>query len=109
MLSREKTEFVKRQAQLTSGYDKDQFCSDPVTKAKVEFPESLIGRAKVNFDMYSGYVPISDAPDYLFYWFFSSQDGNEDAPLVIWTNGKLRGYNCLEQCNFKKINNLDNF
>lgn len=67
---------------------KDVFCDKPVSKAKVVFPESLIGRARVNFDMYSGYVNVSSAPDYLFYWYFSSQDKNPEAPLVIWTNGK---------------------
>jgi carboxypeptidase C (cathepsin A) len=66
---------------------KDSFCSTPVTKGKVEFPDSLVGRAQINFDMYSGYVNISSSPDYLFYWFFSSQDGKADAPLIIWTNG----------------------
>jgi len=65
----------------------DEFCSDPVTKAKVEFPDSLAGRAQIDYEMYSGYVQISSAPDYLFYWFFSSQDGNSTAPLIIWTNG----------------------
>ena len=69
--------------------EKDSFCSDPVSKAKVEFPDNLVGRAQINFDMYSGYVNISTAPDYLFYWFFSSQDGDASAPLIIWTNGKL--------------------
>ncbi|KAJ1432502.1 Alpha/Beta hydrolase protein [Ochromonadaceae sp. CCMP2298] len=66
---------------------KDAFCSEPVSKGKVEFPESLAGRAGVDFDMYSGYVPISDSPDYLFYWFFGAQDANASAPLIIWTNG----------------------
>lgn len=66
---------------------KDSFCETPVSKGKVNFPDSLVGRAKINFDMYSGYVGISNAPDYLFYWFFTSQDNNADAPLIIWTNG----------------------
>lgn len=66
---------------------RDTFCSTPVTKGKVEFPDSLAGRGQINFDMYSGYVNISTAPDYLFYWFFSTQDGNSSAPLIIWTNG----------------------
>lgn len=69
------------------GLGRDQFCDDPVAKAKVELPDSLAGRANTNFDMYSGYVNISSAPDYLFYWFFGTQDGNPDAPLIIWTNG----------------------
>ena len=30
---------------------------------------------------------MSSAPDYLFYWFAGSADGNSDAPLIIWTNG----------------------
>lgn len=67
---------------------KDNFCAAPVAKGKVNFPESLIGRAKAeDMDMYSGYVNISSAPDYLFYWYFSSRDGNSSAPLIIWTNG----------------------
>jgi len=67
--------------------NRDAFCDDPVAKEKVIFPDSLAGRANTNFDMYSGYVNISSSPDYLFYWFFETQDGNPDAPLVIWTNG----------------------
>jgi carboxypeptidase C (cathepsin A) len=65
------------------------FCSTPVAKGKVNFPDQMVGRSSnSNFDMYSGYVNISTAPDYLFYWFFSTKDGNDDAPLIIWTNGK---------------------
>jgi cathepsin A (carboxypeptidase C) len=60
-----------------------------VSKGKVQFPDSIAGRANINFDMYSGYVNITSAPDYLFYWFFSTQDGNANAPLIIWTNGKF--------------------
>ncbi len=65
------------------------FCDSPVSKGKVTFPQSIAGRASVvdKMEMYSGYVKISSAPDYLFYWFFSSQDQNTSAPLVIWTNG----------------------
>ena len=78
------------------------------------FPDSLAGRAKINYDMYSGvyftgptilgcllllvyslspihhftgYVNVTAAPDYLFYWFFGTADGNKEAPLIIWTNG----------------------
>ena len=44
------------------------YCDDPVQKAKVEFPEDLVGRAAgaggLNFDMHSGYVNVTDAPDY---------------------------------------------
>ncbi|RYY77468.1 hypothetical protein EON63_18685 [archaeon] len=47
----------------------DNFCSNPVSKAPVKFPDSLAGRANINFNMYSGYVNITDAPDYLFYWY----------------------------------------
>lgn len=59
-----------------------------MSKEKVVFPDSLAGRARINFDMYSGYVNITSAPDYYFYWFFGTQDKNENAPLIIWTNGK---------------------
>lgn len=70
------------------------FCDSPVSKGKVTFPQSIAGRASVvnKMEMYSGYVKISSAPDYLFYWFFSSQDQNTSAPLVIWTNGDFDKY-----------------
>ena len=70
------------------------YCDDPVQKAKVEFPEDLVGRAAgaggLNFDMHSGYVNVTDAPDYLFYWLFEADMDAEaaaDAPLIVWTNG----------------------
>jgi cathepsin A (carboxypeptidase C) len=66
---------------------RDSFCSSPVSKQKVSFPNSIAGRAKINYDMYSGYVNITSAPDYYFYWFFGTQDGNPNAPLIVWTNG----------------------
>lgn len=71
-----------------------KYCDAPVAKAPVTFPDSIIGRAlsASKFEMYSGYVKISDSPDYLFYWFFSTQDNNPNAPLVIWTNGILSAY-----------------
>lgn len=83
------------QARLTVGSDhevsyettKDTFCTSPVSKGAVKFPDSLAGRAKINFDMFSGYVPISTAPDYLFYWFFGSQSSPSTDPLIVWTNG----------------------
>ena len=77
--------FDKRR--MSSAY---KFCDSPVAKGKVTFPDSIAGRASVinKIEMFSGYVQISNAPDYLFYWFFSSQDQNASAPLVIWTNGK---------------------
>lgn len=65
---------------------KDSFCSNPVVKEKVQFPDSLAGRAKIDYEMYSGYINVT-SEDYLFYWFFGTADGNEEAPLVIWTNG----------------------
>lgn len=70
---------------LTAG--KDVFCSSPVSKAPVKFPDNLAGRAQIDFDMFSGYVNISSSPDYLFYWFFASRDKPETDPLIVWTNG----------------------
>ena len=64
------------------------FCTSPKRKEKVVFPDSIAGRAKINYDMYSGYMNVTSSPDYLFYWFFSTKDKNPDAPLIIWTNGK---------------------
>lgn len=63
------------------------YCSNPTRKDKVIFPDNLAGRAQVSFDMYSGYINVTTAPDYLFYWFFENQDKNVSAPLIIWTNG----------------------
>ncbi len=74
-------------AEVAANNGRDTFCSNPTPKAKVNFPDKFIGRAKVEFEMYSGYINVTTAPDYLFYWFFSSRDGNPNAPLIIWTNG----------------------
>jgi carboxypeptidase C (cathepsin A) len=60
---------------------KGSFCSEPIAKRKVDFPESIVGRAPMPFDMYSGYVNVT-TEDWLFYWYFESADGNKDAPLV---------------------------
>jgi len=65
----------------------DSFCKNPVTKERVTFPDSLAGRAHITYDIYSGYIPVSTSPDYLFYLFYGSRDHNPDAPLVIFTNG----------------------
>lgn len=65
---------------------RDTFCSNPVVKEKVKFPDSLAGRAQIDYEMYSGYINVT-SEDFLFYWFFETADGNADAPLVIWTNG----------------------
>jgi hypothetical protein len=68
--------------EMESGPDRrDSFCSNPVAKKKVDFPDSLIGRAPITFDMYSGYVNVT-SEDWLYYWYFESADGNKDAPLV---------------------------
>jgi cathepsin A (carboxypeptidase C) len=68
---------------VRSGND---FCTMPVVKERVAFPASVAGRATVDYEMYSGYINVT-SEDWLFYWFFGTADGNEDAPLVIWTNG----------------------
>ena len=62
----------------------DKFCSTPISKGKVNFPDNIAGRAQINFDMYSGYVNVTSAPDYLFYWFHTTKDNNPDAPLIVW-------------------------
>ena len=66
--------------------DSGGFCANPVEKGPLEFPEWLAGRAKVDFDMWAGYVPVTKE-DWLYYLFFETADHNKDAPLVIWTNG----------------------
>lgn len=68
-------------------YGRDTFCTTPAQKEKVSFPEKFVGRGKIDFDMYSGYVNVTSAPDYLFYWFFGTRDKSDTAPLIIWTNG----------------------
>lgn len=65
----------------------DTFCEKPVSKEKVIFPDSLAGRAHITYDIYSGYVPVSTSPDYLYYLFYGTKDGNPNAPLIIFTNG----------------------
>ena len=74
------TQLQYTEGRLTSGLDypnkqleednvlrKDSFCDTPIAKQKVEFPESLIGRAHVDFDMFSGYV------NYLSHFIFCSR------------------------------------
>ncbi|EFA81762.1 peptidase S10 family protein [Heterostelium album PN500] len=37
---------------------------------------------------YSGFFQVNETYDQnLFYWFFESQDGNKDAPVVLWLQG----------------------
>mmetsp|Transcript_52363 Transcript_52363/g.103980 ORF Transcript_52363/g.103980 Transcript_52363/m.103980 type:complete len:490 (+) Transcript_52363:48-1517(+) len=71
----------------------DTYCTEPVAKGKVVFPDSLAGRTVQNYDMYSGYVNIT-TQDWLFYWFFEADasaveaySDPADVPLIIWTNG----------------------
>ncbi|CAK5015127.1 unnamed protein product [Meloidogyne enterolobii] len=40
---------------------------------------------KPNFKQYSGYLDVSDK-DSLFYWLITSQNNNENAPLIVWFN-----------------------
>jgi carboxypeptidase C (cathepsin A) len=65
-------------------------CDTPVSKAKVVFPQNLVGRSKYNdgYTMYSGYVPVTDE-DWLFYWFFEQTNATASAkgPLMLWSNG----------------------
>jgi carboxypeptidase C (cathepsin A) len=60
-------------------------CSAPVQKARVHFPESIVGRAKGD-QGWSGYVNVTEH-DHLFYWFFEAQANASTAPLVFWSNG----------------------
>lgn len=62
------------------------WCESPIKKAPVNFPESLVGRADVTFDMFSGYVNVTKN-DFLYYWLTMAADNNPDAPLIVWTNG----------------------
>lgn len=81
------SQHVEREPSVGLESQAAKFCSSPVSKEKVVFPDSLAGRAKINFEMYSGYVNVTTAPDYLFYWFFGAQNNADTAPLIIWTNG----------------------
>jgi len=62
------------------------WCDNPIAKAPVNFPASIVGRAEINYDMFSGYVNVT-SNDFLFYWLTTAVDKNPKAPLVIWTNG----------------------
>lgn len=67
----------------------DNYCDAPIAKAKVKFPEAIAGRSKYanQYDMFSGYVNVTEQ-DWLFYWFFESTASNpEDVPLIVWSNG----------------------
>jgi len=62
------------------------YCTTPVQKAAVVFPDSLDGRAPHKFNMFSGYVNVT-SQDWLFYWFVENANQDPKAPLLIWTNG----------------------
>mmetsp|Transcript_37263 Transcript_37263/g.48193 ORF Transcript_37263/g.48193 Transcript_37263/m.48193 type:complete len:471 (+) Transcript_37263:18-1430(+) len=72
--------------------DSVTYCDEPVVKEQVIFPDSLAGRTNQNYDMFSGYINITEQ-DWLFYWFFEADstsvnyDNPDDIPLIIWTNG----------------------
>lgn len=78
-------DYKSRSEEQASG-GKDSFCPSPVDKQKVVFPDSIAGRAQVDFDMYSGYVNVT-SQDWLFYWLFEAADADPNAPLILWTNG----------------------
>eukprot|EP01047_Picozoa_sp_COSAG01_P100091 COSAG01_NODE_29998_length_625_cov_1.342205_1_plen_159_part_00 len=62
-------------------------CEQPVARAPVRFPASLVGRAPHTFDMSSGYINVT-AQDYLFYWLHGPQiEGGADTPIILWSNG----------------------
>eukprot|EP01065_Artemidia_motanka_P012137 TRINITY_DN1663_c0_g1_i1.p1 TRINITY_DN1663_c0_g1~~TRINITY_DN1663_c0_g1_i1.p1 ORF type:complete len:501 (+),score=190.55 TRINITY_DN1663_c0_g1_i1:74-1504(+) len=56
-------------------------------------PDQLRAASKVdpqigNFTSYSGYFTTDKtAKNHMFFWHFPSQDGNADAPLLIWLQG----------------------
>eukprot|EP00041_Stephanoeca_diplocostata_P017087 m.340016 g.340016 ORF g.340016 m.340016 type:complete len:676 (-) comp20589_c1_seq3:342-2369(-) len=62
-------------------------CSSPPLRANVNFPESLVGTCHINYDMHSGYIPVTPT-DFLFYWHFGPKEAPiADAPVIFWTNG----------------------
>ena len=80
----------ERELRARTAADPTTYCDAPVAKGQVTFPESLAGRTTQNFDMFSGYVNVTEQ-DWLFYWFFEADnkttDGGDDVPLIVWTNG----------------------
>jgi len=65
---------------------------------------------KVDFRMFSGYVPVGDNKRALFYWFVESEQDPDNAPLILWTNGGpgcsgLSGF-LTEQGPFRPAQNL---
>ena len=92
-LGHEQWRFLKRRGRnLDEHQQNSKHCRHPLTKRKVKWPESLVGRAgKLNFDTYSGYIKVTveeeEEPEYLFYLFYTSQDQDPNAPLIVWLNG----------------------
>lgn len=86
LTSLERSEQPSTRSLRTKAPRKPKFCSDPVAKAEVKFPEHLIGRAKHDFGMFSGYVPVTEQ-DWIFYWFAQAKQDKEDTPIIFWTNG----------------------
>eukprot|EP00038_Savillea_parva_P014774 m.12076 g.12076 ORF g.12076 m.12076 type:complete len:658 (+) comp2906_c0_seq1:53-2026(+) len=65
-----------------------QQCSQPPPHRRVvTFPDSLVGRCNINYNMTSGYIPVTST-DYLFYWHFGpKEDAGPQTPVIFWTNG----------------------
>lgn len=62
-------------------------CASPPLRATVNFPESLVGTCNINYEMHSGYIPVTST-DFLFYWHFGPKEASTaDAPVIFWTNG----------------------
>src|SRR5690242_12613226 len=53
-----------------------------VAHASNYFPCLQNGKCEANY-----LPPFHDRPNKLFYWYFSSEDGNARAPLILWLQG----------------------
>eukprot|EP00039_Didymoeca_costata_P030617 m.30572 g.30572 ORF g.30572 m.30572 type:complete len:679 (+) comp8212_c0_seq1:116-2152(+) len=63
-----------------------QACSNPTRVADVKFPDKIIGTCHVNYQIKSGYMPVSHG-EFLFYIYVSPKRMVDDAPVIMWTNG----------------------
>lgn len=61
---------------------------NPTPRSRVNFPDHIVGRCNINYDMDSGYIPVgSNKDEFLFYIHFGPKNRDSNAPVIFWTNG----------------------
>eukprot|EP01116_Phalansterium_solitarium_P008793 TRINITY_DN2275_c0_g1_i1.p1 TRINITY_DN2275_c0_g1~~TRINITY_DN2275_c0_g1_i1.p1 ORF type:complete len:469 (-),score=183.36 TRINITY_DN2275_c0_g1_i1:252-1658(-) len=94
--NRESTDFSSSSASAGSAFYASRHLEDP-TFIEKHSRVVLPGQPNDAFS-YSGFITVNATMDSnMFYWFFPSQDGNANAPLVVWLQGGPGGSSLFGQ------------